>query len=256
MTRRSQFHVRLRDRAPMLGTWVKTPSPLIAEVLGFSPLDVICLDAEHAPFDRWAIDQSAVAARMTDMPLLVRIPTAAPEHILNALDCGADGIVAPHVMSAEAAALLVKAAYHGCGGRGYAGSSRAAGFGNRNMADNIAAARSKTAVIAQIEDVAALNEIEAIAKVEGIDCLFVGRIDLTVALGAQSPADPVVIEAVEQICAAGRAANRAVGMFVSDLNEIAHWRAAGASLFILSSDHGFLLAAAKDLCGRFHAAVG
>ena len=240
----------------MIGTWVKTPSPLVAEVLGYSPLDLICLDAEHAPFDRWAIDQAAVAAGLADMPLLVRVPTAAPEHVLSARDCGADGIVVPHVTSAEAAHALVKAAYHGSGGRGYAGSSRAAGFGTRSMADNIAAARSRTAVIAQIEDLAALDDIEAIARVEGVDCLFVGRIDLTVALGVQSPTDPVVVDAVERICAAGRDANRAVGMFVSDMDEIAHWRAAGASLFILSSDHGFLLAGAKALYSRFHDAIG
>lgn len=93
--------------------------------------------------------------------------------------------------------------------------------------------------------------LDDIAAVDAIDCLFVGRIDLTVALGAASPADPLVLEAVERVCAAGANAGRAVGMFVGDYSEIPRWRELGASLFILSSDHGFLLGGAAQLVQQF-----
>ena len=136
--------------------------------------------------------------------------------------------------------------HYGAGGRGYAGSSRAAGYTMRPMGEHLERSRG-TIVIAQIEDPEAVDDIEAIAAVEGIDALFVGRVDLTVAYGAASQDDPRVIAAVERVCAAGRAHRRPVGMFLARTGDIPQWRAKGASLFLLGSDHGFMLAGAAAL---------
>ena len=89
------------------------------------------------------------------------------------------------------------------GGRGYAGSSRAARYGLASMTEHRAASAARTVVIAQIEDVEALDELDAIASTPGLDALFVGRIDLTVALDAASPDAPEVIAAVDRVIAAG-----------------------------------------------------
>lgn len=237
---------RLADGDLIVGTFVKTPSPIVVEVLALTALDCLCLDAEHAPFDRSAIDACAMAARAGGKDLLVRVPVASPEHVLNALDCGATGIVAPHVRSAEQARELVRMAHYGAGGRGYAGSSRAAGYTTRPMDEHLARSRG-TVVIAQIEDPEAIDDIDAIAAVEGIDALFVGRVDLTVAYGATSQDDPRVVAAVERVCAAGRANRRPVGMFLARTGDIPQWRAQGASLFLMGSDHGFMLAGAAAL---------
>ena len=231
----------------LLGTFLKTPSPILIEVLATCGLDLLCLDAEHAPFGRADLDLCLLAARAGGMPVLVRTPTAAPEHILNALDCGADGVLLPHIRSAAEAAAAAMAAAYGPGGRGYAGSSRAARYGLAPMGEHRAASAARTVVIAQIEDVEALDEIEAIAATPGIDALFVGRIDLTVALDAASPDAPEVIAAVDRIVAAGRAAGRPVGMFVPRNEDVAGWRDKGATLFLQGSDHAFLRSGAAAL---------
>jgi 2-keto-3-deoxy-L-rhamnonate aldolase RhmA len=235
----------------LLGTFVKTPHPHIVEVLASSGLDCVVLDAEHAPFDRRDIDACVLAARAGGLPVLVRTPSNAPDQILNALDCGADGVLVPHVRSAaEARAVAASAHYRPGGedqGRGYAGSSRAAGYGTTSMPDHKAASAARTVVVAQIEDAEALAEIDAIAAVPGIDALFVGRIDLTVSLGCESPDDPAVIAAVDRIIAACKAAGRPAGMFVSRSNDVAMWRDKGATLFLLGSDHGFVREGAKTL---------
>ena len=238
---------RLAAGNALIGTFQKTPSPIVTEVLALGGLDLLCLDAEHAPFDRLAIDACCMAARAGGLPLLVRPVTAAPEHILSALDSGADGVLLPHIRSAAEAENAVRASYYGRGGRGYAGSSRAAGYGGRGIAEHRAASAARTVVIAQIEDVEALDVVDAIARVPGLDALFVGRIDLTIAMNAVSPAAPEVVEAVARVCAAGRAAGVPVGMFVGDLAEVPRWREAGATLFLLGSDHGFLLSGAREL---------
>lgn len=244
------FKDRLAAGDLLVGTLVKTPSPLVVEVLSLAALDCLCLDAEHAPFDRMQLDLCLLAARAARKPVLVRLPSAAPEHILNALDCGATGVVVPHVRSAAEAEAVARAAHFGPGGRGYAGSTRAAGYTTVPMAQHQANSAKGVVVVAQIEDPEAVQEVEAIAAVTGVDALFVGRVDLTVGYGADSQDDPRVVAAVERVCAAGLAVAKPVGMFLARVDDVAYWRERGASLFLLGSDHSFLLAGAGELVRR------
>jgi 2-keto-3-deoxy-L-rhamnonate aldolase RhmA len=251
MTRISQFRNRVRTGEFTLGTFVKTPHPAVFEVLGASTLDCLCIDAEHAPFGRGELDVAILAARSLDMPTLVRVPDATPSQCLNALDLGATGVIVPHVVSAAAAMAAVAACRYGPRGRGYAGSTRAAGYGTRTLTENLSRADREVTLVAQIEDADALEEIDAIAAIEGIDALFVGRMDLTVSLGAGSPDDPVVRVAVERICAAASRAGRAFGMFTPTVAESRHYAAQGASLFLLQSDQSWLQQGARQLRDAF-----
>lgn len=252
----SAFRNRLRAGDMLAGTWVKTPHPNVVEVLALSSLDVLVLDAEHAPFDRGSLDLCILAARSGGKPVLVRPASARHEHILQALDGGADGVIVPHVRTAEEAREVVRACHYGPAGthqaRGFAGSTRAAAYTTLGMAKHKAVANGVT-VIAQIEDAEALGEIDAIAATAGIDALFIGRADLTISLGAESSDDANVIAAVERICAAGKAAGRAVGMFLARADDMPIWRAKGASLFVLQSDQEFLLRGAGALATAVHA---
>ena len=241
------FKDRLAQRELIVGTWVKTPDVSVVEVLSLTELDCLVLDAEHAPFDRRDIDGGVMAAQRSGKPILVRIPAARPEYALQALDCGATGIVVPHVRSAAEAEAAVRMCHYGAGGRGYAGSSRAANYTRTAMPDHLANSAAKTVVILQVEDPEAVEAIEEIAGVDGADALFVGRIDLSVAMG-KSPDDPAVIEAVARVCEAAQRHGRTVGMFLSRVEDVAQWRERGASLFLLASDHAFLLAGAASLC--------
>ncbi len=244
---RSTFRQRLVNRDLLVGTWVKTPSPIVCEVLGKTNLDALCLDAEHAPFGRLELDACISATRAAGMVPLVRVRSADPPDILNALDCGATGVVVPHVKSREDAEAICLRSLYGPGGRGYAGSTRAAGFSGKAIADQLRESADETTIIAQIEDVEALNVIDDIAAVERLDCLLIGRIDLTVSLGKTDPSDPVVVEAVETVCAAAQSAGKAVGMFISKADEAKRWTEKGASFFLLSSDHAFLTSGANNL---------
>jgi 2-keto-3-deoxy-L-rhamnonate aldolase RhmA len=245
----SRLPERLAAGEILVATWIKTPSPHVVEVLAISSLDALVLDAEHAPFDRAAIDLCILAARAGGKPVLVRPASADPAQILNALDCGADGVIVPHIRSVAEAEAAVAACHYRPGGRGYAGSTRAAGYTTKGMARHRADA-AHVCVIAQIEDAEALDEIEAIAAVKGLDALFVGRADLTVSLDAASGDDPVVVAAVERICAAGVSAGRPIGMFLARPGDAQGWKAKGATLFILASDHEFLLSGAAALAAE------
>lgn len=250
MSRVVSFRSRLRAKEPLVGTFSKTPSPVLHEVLGLTPLDCVCIDAEHAPFGRSELDLCLLALRAADMPSLVRVSQAIPSEILNALDCGATGILVPHVVSADGARAVVQAAHYAIeagGNRGYAGSSRAARYTVKPMLEHLRDSAATTTVIAQIEDAEALDHLDAIAAVAGIDCLFVGRMDLTISLGATQSTDPRVVAAVEKICAAGAQHGKAIGMFVPPSENPAIWRKHGASFFLLASDQQFVLEGARAL---------
>jgi 2-keto-3-deoxy-L-rhamnonate aldolase RhmA len=114
------------------------------------------------------------------------------------------------------------------------------------MADHLARSAAETVLILQIEDVEAVEAIDDIAAVEGFDALFIGRIDLSVAMG-RSPDDPEVVAAIERVCDSAQRHRRTVGMFLSRVEDVGQWRDKGVSLFLLGSDHGFLLAGAAQL---------
>lgn len=248
-TRIESFREALVSSTPLVGTFLKSPSSILAEVLAQSSLDVFCIDAEHAPFGRLEQDQCIAAFRGLDAPTLVRVPSDSPHDIRNALDSGATGILVPHVTSVEQAERIVKAAHFGDGGRGYAGSPRAASYTRKPMAQYLADSRNNTTVVLQIEDLGALDHVADIASVAGVDALFIGRIDLAVAMG-KSASDEAVIAAVRGICESTVKAGAAVGMFTPNLDELPEWLALGASLFLLSSDQSFVLDGATQLADR------
>jgi 2-keto-3-deoxy-L-rhamnonate aldolase RhmA len=100
-------------------------------------------------------------------------------------------------------------------------------------------------VVAQIEDPQALGEVDAIARVDGIDALFIGRGDLAVALGAKGSDAPEVRDAAARIAAAGKAAGKPVMVFTGGAADAAAMRRLGASAFVVSSDQGLMRQAAK-----------
>ena len=143
------FRQRLLSGIPLVGTWIKTPSRIVTELLAGSSLDALCLDAEHGPFDRHDLDGCIQVSRALGKPILVRTPTNTPEQILNALDLGAVGVLAPHVRNGTDAESLVRHSLFGPGGRGYAGSTRAANFAGATLAEYKSRANRESTIIAQ-----------------------------------------------------------------------------------------------------------
>lgn len=245
------FKNSLANKEPLLGTFLKTPHPHNTEVLAQLGFATLCLDAEHAPYDRGDLDACILAAKANQQHVIVRIPNDRHDTILNTLDLGADGIVVPHVKTAEQLSTAIKHSYYGHNGRGYAGSTRMAGYTTRNIQQNLEHNKTNTSIIAQIEDLDALEQLEKICQVEGLDCLFIGRMDLTVALGETNPNAPKVIETVEHIVATANKHGVTTGMFIANLDELEQWLEKQVSLFLLGSDHSFMLAGAKQLQSRF-----
>lgn len=245
------FKQKLISGEILIGTFMKTPSSAICEVLGRTTLDLVCIDAEHNPFDRRDISDCVLACRAVGLPAVVRVPVTSSEHISTALDVGADGFVAPHLMSVADAELIARKSKYG-EGRGYCGGTRAAGV--RTLEEHVRLAKDDSVVIGQIEDVEALDNLDAILDVDGIDCYFIGRSDLTLSMGHTDRDHPDVIAAVEDITRRAVAKGRRVGTFTSNLDEMPKWRDMGMNLFLLGSEQGFMISGTNaflaDVRGR------
>ncbi|GAL27689.1 4-hydroxy-2-oxovalerate aldolase [Vibrio variabilis] len=236
----TNFKQQLNEK-DLIGTFVKTPHPHIVEVLSMANLPFIILDAEHSPFDRTSLDQCILAARAHNLPCLVRVENSSPSTILNALDCGATGVQVPHVCSAEQAKQIVRQCHYGHRGRGYAGSSRAAQYATKAMPKHLTDSQAITTVIAQIEDPEGVDNADAIAAVKGIDAIFIGQVDLTVAYGAETVNDEVVRTASFKVIEAAKRAGKPVGMFVATAEQANQWREAGVSFFAVGSEHKMII---------------
>jgi 2-keto-3-deoxy-L-rhamnonate aldolase RhmA len=245
------FRRRLAAGEKLSGTFIKTPTGHAIEIFGDLAYDFVVIDEEHAPFDRQAIDQALVAAHAARIAALVRVASASPSNLLSVLDCGAAGVLVPHVATVEKARDVVASCRYRNGRRGFSNSPRAGRYGGLSLGEHVAHGDAITSIVAQIEDPEALDHVDDIAQVEGIDALFIGRGDLAVAMGAKSSDATEVRNAAERVSKAARAAGKPVMVFVSNNNDAVSMGAIGATAFIFSSDQGLMRQAAAKALADF-----
>ena len=240
----------------MVGTFIKTPTGHATEILGDVGYDFVVVDQEHAPFGRLEIDQVLLAARAANIAGIVRVPGANAPELLSVLDCGAIGVLVPHVTSAAVAEKIVSACRYRGGKRGFSNSPRAGGYGRLGIWDHVDANDAQTTVIAMIEDPEAVDAIDGIVAVDGLDGVFIGRGDLTVAFGAESPAAPEIGQATETIVAAARAAGKAVCAMTAGGDDARWLKGLGVTGMIVASDQAFMRQAAGRALTEFRALDG
>lgn len=230
---------------PLIGCFLKIANTQPAEILGTAGYDFVVIDEEHAPFSRESTDRIILACKAYGIASLVRVQGPSPEAILSVLDCGADGVLVPHVDSSDKARAIVAAARYAGGARGYSPTTRAGGFGSARMQAHTEAQDDRVTVIAMVEDVAALDQLDEIMAVEGLDGVFIGRGDLTVALGESAGSVAPVREAVERITTAAKTAGKVICVMTATSAEMEGLAVQGATSFIISSDQTLLKAAAE-----------
>ena len=247
------FRERLLAREPLLGTFMKTPSAHNTEIIGGLGFDFVVLDEEHAPWDRGTLDMGLLAARAFGTAGIVRIARPDPTSILSVLDDGAIGVMVPHVDSAPKARDIVSWSHYKGGSRGL-GIGRGGEYGARG-ADHVPFADKTTTVIAMIEDRKAIDAIDEIAAVPGVDCLFLGRGDLGLSLG-QAKGTPTLAEAVEIVAAAARKHDKPLAAVVPAMtSDEAKWlMSLGVTAMMVLSDQSFMRQAATAALREFKSA--
>lgn len=255
LERHQALRKKIRAADPCLGLFVKSAAPTIVETLGGCGLDFIAFDAEHNAYDRGTLDHCLLAARSVALPALVRVPEATGPAVMQALDMGAAGIIAPHIRTAADARALAAASRYQGGSRGFSPSHRAGGYGRLGLSEYRDKSDEAAITIAQIEDAEAVEAADAIMAVEHLDAVLIGPVDLANALGCDSANDRPVRAAIDGIRAAGRRAGRTVGQFFGNATPVAEARENGIALFMIATELSLLAGAAKALSTDFRGAL-
>jgi 4-hydroxy-2-oxoheptanedioate aldolase len=243
-----EFREKCIAGKPLIGTFAAIPHPVAVEVSAQAGVDFLCIDWEHAQIARDGIEDLVRASDIHTVPAMVRVPGHGAEAIAAALDSGARGILVPRVSTAAQAAAAVKASRYPPAGERGVGPGRAAGYGYR-IPEYLARANAGIVVALQVETAEGLENIDAIAAVEGVDVIFVGPGDLSVSIDAMGPEGAVALaRAIETIILATLAHNRTAGIFCATPDAVGKWASIGASFFILAADTMFLGGGVAEGC--------
>jgi 2-keto-3-deoxy-L-rhamnonate aldolase RhmA len=240
------FRSRLRNGEKLIGTMVTLAAPAVVEVLAEVGLGWLFLDAEHGPLETGEL-QGLLHAAGDRIPCLVRVPAAGEVPIKKALDLGAAGVIVPQVNTPEQAQDVVRfCRYPPEGARGV-GIARAHGYGLR-FQQYVATANAQTAVVVQAEHIQAVENIERIVAVPGIDAVLVGPYDLSASLGRMGDIEhPSVREAIAHVTSTCRLAGIPVGIFGVTAAAIRPYIENGYTLIVAGVDTLMLGHAAKGI---------
>jgi len=208
---------KLRRGQVVIGSFLYLPSARLAELAGSCGFDFVVIDQEHGPVGIESAEEMVRACELTGCTPLVRVPYLQSHAILQVLDIGGMGVHIPNISTVEDAQKAVKLCkYAPQGNRGLAGV-RAAGYGFREkLADYCRTANEEVMVIAHIEDIEAIRNLDSLLAVEGIDVYYLGPTDLSNSMGKPGQIDAEVKKVVDDAIAAIVRAGRVAGIITTD----------------------------------------
>lgn len=236
---------RLKDiwaaGGPASNFWLCLPGGLGAEIAAHQGWDSVTIDMQHGQVGYEAMCAMLVAVSTTATVPLVRVPWNAPGDVMRALDAGAYGVMCPTVESAEECRRFVGACRYAPVGYRSVGPRRAMLYAGD---DYVAHANDTVLSIVQIETAKGIENLDAIASVEGLDMLYVGPSDLGLSLGRAVKADqtdPVVVAAIDKVLDCAKRTGLRAGIFCKSVEYSRAMAAKGFDLVTVESDEGLLM---------------
>jgi 4-hydroxy-2-oxoheptanedioate aldolase len=245
------FKRALKAASAQIGLWSSLSSNYSVEVIAGAGFDWILLDSEHSPADLENLLTQLQAAAAYPTHPVVRVAWNDMVTIKRVLDIGAQSLLVPYVSSAaEARSAVSYTRYPPAGVRGVAGTTRATRFGR--VKDYARRAHEQICVLVQVETQPALENIDAICAVEGVDGVFIGPADLHASLGhvgeiANPKVKPLIDDAIRRI----RKAGKAPGILTPSESDARHWLDCGALFVAVGADVGILARGAEALAAKF-----
>jgi 2-keto-3-deoxy-L-rhamnonate aldolase RhmA len=240
------FRRRLLAHEFLVGSFLNLGSPLTAEIMACAGLDWVVIDLEHGHGNELIALMQVQAISATTAEAFIRIESNSRPRFHRALELGAVGVLVPRVDSPEDAAQAV-ASTRFSGVRGISRGNRAWGFGVKGD-DYLGEADAEVVCAIQIETRSAYDALGAIARIEGVDMLFLGPADLANALRIRGrPDHPEVLDAARQIASVAAAAGKAAGVVVENLEQAEIYAELGFTFLGCSSDTALLAAETRRL---------
>lgn len=249
------FKQRLAGGEILVGPFISLDSPDLVELIGHTGWDFVVVDCEHAPFGNEAVGDLARACRASGLHTVVRVPANEEWLINKALDVGAEAVVVPQIDSLEAAHRAADAAkYAPRGHRGANPFTRAGDYHGRGGLDYYRRANEETMLILMVEGVGGAAAIDEIVKLENVDGVFFGPVDLSHSLGLPGQIDhPRVVDKIREMLALARDGGKIAGLFANDVERARFWMGEGAQFVAFGVDVNIIFHAFHDLASRLKA---
>lgn len=234
----------------VIGTMVcELNSIAVPRMLARGGMQFVIFDGEHGVFSSESVADLAAVSRLAGITPIVRIPEVRKEAVSRTLDLGAQGLLVPQVRHEDEVCEVVRyAKFSPIGERGVALGRTHSNYLKGDAAEWMARMNASTMVIVQIETYEALDRLEAIASVPGIDALFIGPNDLASSLGVPGRLDhPRMTEAFERVIAAAQNHGIAAGIHLFDAEAAKAWKAKGIRLITLGNDITMIVEGARSL---------
>jgi len=230
------------------GSWVNLGSLVSAEIMGRSGFDWLLIDLEHGAGNDTTMYQQLQVLEGTYATPIVRTDELSRAKVQRILDAGATGIMFPQVQNKEEARMAVDMMYYPPRGiRGMAKMVRATGFG-KNADEYIASLDQHLVGIMQVENINAVKDIDGIASIPGVDVLFVGPSDLSLALGIFGQFDkPAYQQAIAAVAAAAKKYGKSAGVLLQNINEYEIYHQLGFRFLACGADGSFVARSAEAL---------
>ena len=245
--RENRLRTLWRDDRAAINGWLAVPSSFSAEVIAHQGWDTLTIDLQHGVIDYAQMVTMLQAISSTPTVPVVRVPWLEPGIVMKALDAGAYGLICPMISTREQAQRLVSYTHYAPQGERSFGPVRASLYGG---ADYATEANKTVVVFAMIETAQALDKLDDILSVEGLDAIYVGPSDLSLALGCKpvfDDVDPKVAQALDHIVERARAHGVMAGVH-NGRPDVALARIAKGYRFVtVSSDARMLAAGSQDL---------
>ncbi len=242
----------LNEGKVVFGPFMKFTDPAAVEVMGFAGFDFVIIDEEHGPISIESAQNMIRAAESVNITPIIRVGNNDEALILRALDIGAQGVEIPQINSKPDAVRAVKSVkYSPQGERGVCRYVRAANYSSIDKFEYFKSANSETMIIAHIEGVEGINNLDEILSVSGIDVIFIGPYDLSQSLGIPGEVNhPLVTEKMKEVVSKCKENKIAVGTFADDLETAKSWISLGVQYMAFSVDVGILYEASKNIINR------
>ncbi|WP_263770850.1 2-dehydro-3-deoxyglucarate aldolase [Propionivibrio soli] len=247
----NRFRQDLAAGKRLIGCWCSLGSPITTEIMGLAGFDWLLLDGEHAPNDVLSFIPQLMALKDSVSAPVVRPPWNDPVVIKRLLDIGFYNFLVPFVESAEDAQRAVASTrYPPQGMRGVSVGHRSNRYGA--VKDYMQVINDNIAVIVQIESRKAVEAIDEICAVDGVDCLFVGPSDLAAAYGQLgNAAHPEVQDAMQRVFAAAKAHGKPAGILAPAEADARRYLEMGVTFVAVGSDLGLFRGASLTLCNKY-----
>ena len=244
----NNFKTKLKEGKSVIGPFMKSTDSAFIEVAGHSGFDFVILDMEHGHASYSELENLIRAALLANVVPIVRTSDSNEVSIAKPLDLGALGVQIPQVTSGCMAEACVRAArFFPMGNRGVCRFVRAANYSSMQREDYFRKA-NEILVIIQIEGKEAIQDIDNILKVDGIDIIFIGPYDLSQSLGVPGQVDhPMVKESMNEIVKRARSMGKLVGTFTDTIQSARMWKKAGIQYISYSVDVGIFTNACSQL---------